>query len=214
MYRVRFAPKRINPHLPHQELNCERVYSENMYEIQQFLQAHHFDMNQTIIENVGPDDMKEDLGFEAHVLKEFRLWSNQDQKEYTIYTSNHLMTMAMDYAANEIGQFSLFGETILRRDIQIVNIAATCIANLPCCEVLDYLLLDDNSADDCSWMSVKKCLDDFDRGDVPDWNANDIGYIFELISDESKIGEIQPVTLEAYVESFVMIIKENPLVYR
>lgn len=208
MYRIRFAPRfKYNG----DELSsCEKVYSNELNEIHLFLKQHNFDPNQSVIENVSEEEASKD-SLESHTLHLFRLWSNQDKQEYPIYTTKHLMSLAIDYTANELANFSLFGATILRRDLQVINLVATYLGNLPCAEILDYLALDGDSLEqwDTSWMCIKKDLNQFLESENVDWNANDIWSIYEAIEAKSHPGEIEPITLEAYVQSFVSMLQPD-----
>jgi len=213
MYRIRFRPYRINYKISdNNTLTCYRVYSQDMTMMNLFIKQHNFDPHQTYIENI-PDDVAGEDDLDVHELKIFKLQSNEDRSIHEIVTSPHMFDLAVDYVINELGSFLLFGTTILRRDIQVIDIVVDCLESLPYTQILDHLLMDDQSTyhyamEDTSWMNVKKTIDQIT--DNPDWDAYDLSFLYELI-EQGCHNEIMPITLEAYVKSFVELIKGDSI---
>jgi hypothetical protein len=213
MYRIRFRPYRINYKIGDDNtLACYRVYSQDMTMMQMFIKQHNFDPQQTYIENI-PDELAGEDDLDAHELKFIRLQSNEDNTVHQIVTSTHLFDLAVDYVTNELSNFLLFGTTILRRDIQAIDVVVKCLESLPYTQILDHLLMDDQSTynyalDDTSWMNVKKTIDQITK--TPDWDAYDLSFLYELI-EQGCHGDVMPITLEAYVKSFVELIKGDTI---
>ena len=209
MYRIRFSPytsyayggdngkvKKIE--------NWHRVYSDDIDLIYRFLYQHNFDPNASVIENIPREvatSSEDHLSF--YELDTMKLWSNDDKKFHEIVTSYELFNKSVDYVTNELAAFLLFGPTILRRDIQVIDLVVNCLETIPCCTILDFDLLDGDSisdTDDWSWKSVKKRMKQI-QGE-PDWDANDLSSLAELIERECD-NDIMPITMEAYVKAFV-----------
>lgn len=202
MYRIRFAPHKANFKITPQELQCMRVYSEDINLIHQFLYQHNFDINNSPIEMVSDEHANEDA-LDRYSLKIRKFQSNEDKQIHEVATSDHLMELAVDYVTNELGTFLLFGPTIIRKDIQVIQIASDILESLPCTQILDHLLMDDDSVGDpydTSWMIVSKTLEEFAAS--KDWDNCDLSYLYEMIDRECD-NDIMPITLEAYVKSFV-----------
>ena len=208
MYRIRFSP--CSTHYPdyndsESHLQCHRVYSDDIDLIYRFLYQHNFDPNASIIENLSEKEANdEDVELEMHLLTVKKLWSNDDKKFHEVVTSDYLFELAVDYVAEELEGFLLFGPTILRRDIQVIDIITHCLETIPFCTILDLQLLEDdllNDLSDNSWKAVKKRIDQIKNHHNHD--VYDNAYLYAILYDSCHYDKIMPITLEAYVKSFV-----------
>ena len=204
MYRVRFSPYYTkNP--DRGGMHCYRVYTSDLGLMKLFLQQHKFDPEQTVIENVPYEVIQnEDKQQEDHWLSIQKIGSNIDHKIHEIATTTHLLTLACDYATNELTQCLVMGDAILRKDIQLIKLVSDILESLPMTEIVEHLLMDTQSVDDMSWMIVSKTLEDFAE------EPSDVGphvHINELLCEEWEKSDMVPITLEAYVKSFVQIIR-------
>jgi hypothetical protein len=205
MYRIRFSPYLVDYKTACPELQCCRVYSEHIEQIHMFLKQHNFDPNQTIIENVSPDEANED-DLDQHQLKKYFIQSNEDKQVHEVYTSPHFIEHTLHYVSDKVGDTLILGECILRRDIPLIELIIHYVDTLPCAEVLDFQALDDQSVDTLDWMTVKKSIEDL--VDNPS-SSIDTGRIWEMLDLGLQNDEVCPFTLEAYVECFVKIVNKR-----
>ena len=210
MYRIRFAPFLTKPSSnENKELNCIRVYHDDLDMINMFLQQHGFDKTQTKIESIPQAYGERD--FNSNYLKYFNLKSNEDNKVHSIVTSDNLYDLAIDYVINELNQYLLFGDVIIRDDIQIINIIKDLLLNIPFTNIIDYELIDrdlidTNSAYNRYYGDDDEYINEFHDANMSTCNiANNITGD-QLLAAASKDG-VSAITLEAYVKSFVSIIR-------
>ena len=205
VYRIRFAPYLCNNDMEPKELNCMRVYSDDWDMIRMFLRQHNFDIKNSPIENISYEKAKSEDQKGQYQLKIRKFYSNEDNQIHDIVTSDHLLSLAVDYCTNELGSFSLFGPCIIRKEYQVIKIVSDILESLPYTQILDHLLMDDNSVGnpyDTSWMEVSKDMDGFMNATPNVWDTYDLSYIYELI-DHGCNYDVMPMTLEAYVKAFV-----------
>ena len=205
MYRIRFAPYLTTPTTQRKETDCSRVYSEDINEIHLFLKQHNFDLSQTFIENI-PSDMAEDDYLEDNLLRPYQMKSNVDKEIRTIMTTRNFVNLTVSYVVEELGQFLLFGETILRNDIQLIQLVREILGSMPCTTILDFDLLSGELLDyacNTDWMYVKKTIDQVTES--PSCDGQDLSELYEMIDRECNY-DILPFTLEAYAEVFARII--------
>lgn len=205
MYRIRFAPYYVSQNIQCGERDCSRVYSNDINEIHLFLKQHNFDPNCTFIENVPEEDAEDDY-LDDNTLKFFKMKSNVDKEIHTIITSQHFIDLAVSYVTESLSDYLLFGETILRNDIQLIQVVREILGDMPCTAILDFNLLDGDSlkyAWNTDWMYVKKTIDQITES--PSEDGQDLSELWQLIEDACK-NEVLPFTLEAYVEMFVHVI--------
>lgn len=205
MYRIRFAPYYVSQNIHCGERDCTRVYSNDIDEINLFLKQHNFDPRATFIENI-PDEDAEDDYLDDNILKPFKMKSNVDKEIHMIMTTKHLVDLTVSYITEELGDFLLLGETILRNDIQLIQVIRQILDSMPCTTVLDFNLLDGDSLNyACStdWMYVKKTIDQIT--DNPSYDGQDLSELWDMINRECDY-EVLPFTLEGYVETFVHVI--------
>lgn len=209
MYRVRFAPYQLSYRTASPQLECCRVYSDELNEIHMFLKQHNFDPYRTFIENISKEEANED-DVDEHLLKPYLMQSNQDQQMYKIYTSRRLIDLAINYTSECLGDHLILGECILRRDIEVIQLIIHNLETLPFTEILDFNALDGSSINDIcdtSWMIVTKTIEQIT--DNPSGDITDTSRIFEMLDGGLHVGEPIPITVEAYVEAFVKIIMKK-----
>lgn len=210
MYRVRFAPYLTHvPSIRNEGLNCVRVYTNDDKMIKLFLQQHNFDIQQTNVEYI--DDTDDDLMM--NTLEIYKLYSNDDKKVHEIATTQHLIELTIDYVANEINQFLLFGDIILRRDVPLINLIIDTIEKLPFGEIRDYELMDTDLIDPRTICNPHRnefgeTVNYYEDGEYT--SNTELRESRGLLSEKLLCGMkngVEAITLEAYVKSFVSIIK-------
>ena len=205
MYRIRFGKFLVSQNVKVTENDCSKVYSPDIEDIHLFLRQHNFDPNHTFIENV-PDEIAEDDYLEDHLLRPYKMKSNVDKEIHVIMTSRRFIDLTVSYVVESLGDCLLFGEVILRNDIQVIHLIRNILESTPCTTILDFNLLDGDSlsyACNTDWMYVKKTIDQVTNS--PSYDGQDLSELYEMIDRECR-GDILPITLEGYVETFVHII--------
>lgn len=211
MYRIRFAPYLCNYYMANPELQCSRVYSNKLEEIHMFLKQHNFDENQTFIENI-PTDVAEEDDLEEHTLELYLMQSNEDGSLHQIYSTRRFIDLAVNYTAQRLNDTLILGECIFRQDIEVIKLITESLESIPCTEIADFNAANDQSVDDCEWMIVSKNGMDLLRDEEANGPSNDVTdftKIWESISRNIMPDAPLPITIEAYVESFVQIIMKN-----
>lgn len=208
MYRIRFAPYLTSPSSKEdKELNCIRVYHDDLDMIKLFLRQHGFDKTQTMIESI-PDTYGE-KDFNGNYLKYYNLKSIEDNQVHSIVTSDNLYDLAIDYVVNELNQYLLFGEVIMRDDIQIISIIQNLLSEIPFTDIIDYELMDRDLDDIRSAYNryhSDEYIDEFHESHMSTYNCANRTLGDQLIAASSKDG-VSVITLEAYVKSFVSLIQ-------
>lgn len=208
MYRIRFAPYLTSPSSKDdKELNCVRVYHDDLDMIKLFLQQHGFDKTQTTIESIPETYGEKD--FNGNYLKYYNLKSNEDKQVHSIVTSDNLYDLALDYVVNELNQYLLLGEVILRDDIQIINIIKNLLSEIPFTNIIDYELIDhdlDDTRAAYNRYHSDEYVGEFHESNMSTFKCANNIMGDQLIAASSKDG-IAVITLEAYVKSFVSIIQ-------
>ena len=211
MYRIRFAPYLCNYYTANPELQCSRVYSNKLEEIHMFLKQHNFDENQTFIENI-PTDVAEEDDLEEHTLELYLMQSNEDGSLHQIYSTRRFIDLAVNYTAQRLNDTLILGECIFRQDIEVIKLITESLESIPCTEIADFNAANDQSVDDCEWMIVAKSGMDllrYEEANGPSNDVTDSTKIWESISRNIMPDAPLPITIEAYVESFVQIIMKN-----
>lgn len=186
------------------------VYSESIRDLQIFFRQHNFRNVPQEAVTIYPSTGRNSI-IDLRLLKPFKFKSNKTNEIYTVMTCDEFVNIAMENVANEIAQFSLFGEAIMRRDIDIFKIIGDNISKLPHAHITDYVLADEytifrntDSPDD----SFDKDIRDLDKNYLKRIGAptedQDSRMVLESLHDavDHSADDIYPITLECYVSNF------------
>lgn len=183
------------------------VYANTMDEMNMFLNQHCFkgvDENAFAIIPKNICRNKNDMILELYSFK-----SNHSNDIYHVMTTRFFVDMAMENTATDVNFNLLFGEAILRSDIEIFKHINTLLWKLPHVHVKDVLIADDNMIDD---NIIKESLDirkEYRLINRP-WDDLDSQMVIESLYDvmSSDPIEVNPITIEAYVSSFTTLITD------
>lgn len=198
------------------------VLTKNPEDLQTFLLQHKFEkVPKEAITILPEDDFKQrDL---SRVLKPYKLKSNHSDRIYTIISNDDIMEGVLDPLAEELCKFSLFGEAIVRRDIEVFKAIGDIVSDLPLTHVVDYSLVDidevnlsdenDINASAKSAMDIIECYKSYSNRITYPTEDHDISLIRDDLDkaygDSVNDGEVLPFTIEAYIEHFVSMMTDS-----
>lgn len=183
------------------------VYAESEEDMKMFLTQHNFTDAPLDSITVIPKEECDNIN-DAHILKTFLFKSNRTNEIYHVITCDWFVDFAVETTCNELRDSLIFGEAIIRRDIEIFKLIGDLVSSLPHVNIMDFALADIQSSTDnilidhfIEMNNMKKeysckCLDDLDSTDSA------IYYVHESMEYSRCDDQVQPITLEAYVSAF------------
>lgn len=185
------------------------VYANNMDEMNMFLTQHCFkNVDNTALEIIPKDKCKN----RDDVLELFSFKSNHSDDVYRVMTTRNFVDKAMDDTSTDLNYTLLFGEAILRSDIEIFKHIHDLLFDLSHVHVKDVLIADDNCINKCGY--IKDEIDMrrryMDSAELP-YNDYDSRLVLESLFDSlnNEPGEIYPITIEAYVSCFTTLLTDT-----
>ena len=185
------------------------VLAENMDDMNQFLMQHGFkDVTDAL--KIYPAEKYKSSDC-SHILDIHRFMSNHKPGVFPVMTCASFVDHAIETVANDLGDHSVFGEAILRQDIEFIKMIGSIITKLPHGYVMDYTLADESILFKCLENGVAK-REDIDN--TAGWMARTghpsedptaqviLQSLYDATPDLSNDLGIYPITLEAYVSSF------------
>lgn len=183
------------------------VLAEKMEDLQMFLAQHRFDRVPKEAITMLPEE-KFKPSYEMCILKPYKFWSNSSKEVFTIMTCEDLLDSLVDNLASDLSRCLLFGEAIIRRDIEVFREIGDIISELSCAHVIDfsYIDLDPSSESECI-QSQKDAIINTQRylnncGSCPTEDP-DIKCIWDDIWSGFYDGVVTTVTVEAYISNFI-----------
>ena len=198
------------------------VLTKNPEDLQTFLMQHKFERVPKEAITILPEEEFKQKHLSC-VLKPFKFRSNHSDRLYTIISNDDIVEGVLDPLAEELCKFSLFGEAIVRRDIEVFKIIGDIISDLPLTHVVDYSLVDIDevnlSDEDDINASAKNSQDIIEsyksyasRVTYPT-EDHDMAMIRDDLDkaygDCNEAGEVLPFTIEAYIEHFVSMMTDS-----
>ena len=179
-----------------------RVYAFDRMSMEMFIKQHNFDLTSVNIETMPIEDFDDD---EDCFIKPYKFKSNKSSEIFNIFTTNKIVTEAIDSACLELCDTLTFGPAIVRDDIGFIKLINDLIYKLPHVFILDHTLMD---------SSCEPISDHWDR--YIKFNSYgqslenlDDSYVYESLHNHSIDTEIQPITVEAYASSFAKMIIDS-----
>lgn len=185
------------------------VISRSIDDMNLFLKQHGFNNAHDAIRILPEDEFKpKDY---SHELRICIFKSNKQPGTFHVMTSEDLITRAIENTANDIADHSIFGEAILRTDIEFLKIIGSLIGKLEHGFVMDFNLADEsmlfNSLENENQYKnrIMDMISEYkNRIGAP---TEDIGSqtILQSLHDscpDRDTGCIYPITVEAYVSTF------------
>lgn len=189
------------------------VYAETMDDLKLFTSQHGFT-------NVPPESItlvkKGSNGKYdgSHVLEPYKFKSNSSDELLTVMTCWDFVEEAISNVAAELNQYMLFGEAIVRRDVEIFKVIGDIINGLDHGMVVDFLLCDycpdDEYADDimkanCVLYQLQK---DYKKHVGRPTDDGNICLTYEglcdaIVEDDDDPNKgVLPITIECYISNF------------
>lgn len=153
-------------------------------------------------------DDANDVSGDADELRQCKFKSNEDHKDYTLYTTETILTQAIDYVGQQLAEVTMFGDMMLKTKIEIVDIISALISKLPHAQVSDYSLLEDHEF-------IDEVRDKYKRYQKPYYDGPQeesyVDYIYESLHDAMMgYGQaVEPISLEGYVSYWAMILTDR-----
>lgn len=145
----------------------------------------------------------------SRILQPFEMRSNNSNEIFTIMTCQDFIDYTIDAVAQELAYHSIFGEAIIRRDIEIFKLIGDLLYELPHAEVADFCLVDDDLID----KDFPTSRDIFEmRKDYCESIGREYGnayYAYETLYESLSSDDILPITIEAYVSHFIEMITDS-----
>lgn len=190
--------------------------TKNPEDLQLFLKQHKFDQVPKESITILPEAEFRQRD-ESCILKPYKFKSNHSDQVFTIMSTEDIVEGVLDPLAEEICKFSLFGEAIIRRDVEVFKIIGDIISDLPLTHVIDYSLVDiDEDNINASAKSSQDIIDLFRS-----YNAHTAypteDYDMSMIADDLRKAykysidddDVLPFTIEAYIEHFVSMMTDS-----
>lgn len=173
------------------------VYADNDSVLKLFLNQHNFSNYDHCIEygNFNINRTPEAL------IEPFKFRSNKFKGTVTVMTTCDFVTNAISDVGTELSSTLVFGTPALRGEIEIFKLISDLIDKLPYAYIIDQYILNDDEY--YSYIESNK-RDDFDN-DYLSFTFDEDSLCESLIC-ASATDDIQPITLEAYVEYFTSIL--------
>lgn len=185
------------------------VLAENMTEMQQFLSQHGFhDVNDALKLYSGDKYRASNC---SHILKTYRFMSNHKPGVFPVMTCASFVDHAIESAANDLGDHSIFGEAILRQDIEFIKMIGSAITKLPHGYVMDYILADESTLFECLENGgtkrdmIENTSDWLIRHSGPSEDPTSqtiLQSLYDATPDLDNDYGVYPITVEAYVSYF------------
>lgn len=208
-YVFQFAP--FNAKSSSKGMNY-KVYSFDKRVMMQFLRQHHFPVDESLIDIVSPDDNRY-IFDDIEELTLYSFGSNKDRsKTFNIVTSPQILNDAIVYVGDKLSVVSLFGNLVLEDSIPLIRETQNLIHKMPLGYILDISGLDDDNNNENVMSYNKKKWREASVGLAEQEffsEGPDDSIIYETLFGLSSTDELQPITLESYIESFVSILTDE-----
>ena len=163
------------------------VLAETEEDLYLFLKQHGFsDAPPESIQLFPKDKIVADL---SHILKPFKFKSNKRPGIFSVMTCEAFVDDAISNLASDLNVNMLFGEAIIRRDIEVFKMIGDLVHDLPFAHVIDFVLADQMTSE----YRTKICCPCEDT---------DYYMTYEQLYDAVTPDEIYPITLECYISNF------------
>lgn len=206
IFRFQFSPRKTKS-----EDFSYKVYSDDKNKMNTFLSQHNFDPSYVHIDCIPTYSIPQSewTKMEEYMLTEFKFKSNMSPELYNIMTTRWLVSNAIDLTCSELSECLLMGPPSIRHDIEIFKIINDLINKLPHVFIMDQTLIDgdsgnyDNDEYENRYMNrnAHHLYDGFMMAE-----ACEDSLIYESMYNESFDEEIQPITIESYVNGFTSLL--------
>lgn len=181
------------------------VLAETIDDLKLFLSQHNFyDVPPESI-SIYPKHKMDN--YEGNlVLEEYRFKSNNSPEILTVMTCWKFVEEAISNIASDLNQYMLFGEAIVRRDVEIFKLIGDYISSLDHAHIIDFTLcdIDDDIADG---VLTNEKINELTRKykqiiGSPTEDA-DMAIVYDSIFDSVNDNAcVLPITIECYISNF------------
>ena len=185
------------------------VLSESMDDMNLFLKQHGFhNANEAI--QILPEEQFKSADY-SRILRICKFKSNHKPETFYLMTTEDLVSRAFENISNDLSDHSIFGEAILRTDVEFLKIIGSLIGKLEHGFVMDFNLADEsmlfNSLENDNQYKnqIMSMIEEYkNRIGAP---TEDVGSqtILQSLYDscpDRDTGCIYPITIECYVSTF------------
>lgn len=187
------------------------VYARTHEDLLMFLRQHNFiNVPNEAISIKSVDETSVVYGL--RLLRPFNFRSNKNNQLFTVMTCDEFVNATIESVANELCQFSLFGEAIMRRDIGIFDMIASLVGDLTHVHIIDYTLADeykifrntDFPNEGCSADEMTSLTKSYLKHIGAPTEDGDLLTIIQSLQDsiDHTDCDVYPITLESYVANF------------
>lgn len=174
------------------------IWTENEEYINRFIQQHSLEKDAVYVTPILIDELEgipSTMITESNELNEYYFKSNKDDSVHTIVTTEKIVSSAVEAVGKLLTDSLLFGDLVMREDIQFVKKISDLIEKLPYASIYDWSLLEEIPGDGY-----------YSDYAYSDYTTNYKNYTVEEMFRRHKPGQVEPITLEAYVHQFVKFI--------
>lgn len=198
MYEFKFTTRFKSDHNQHQVIP---VYASNMDDMVLFLKQHGFKPDAVnSISTVSVENIKGN----AYVINKYLFKSNNFEGVYAINTISNLVAKAIYSVASDLSNSLTFGPAILRTKFELMETIHSLIDELPHVYILDAQFIDGDSGDIMRDYEERYLFDHINDHYTSEAELPDDSFIVDsMMNDSAKLEDIQPITLEAYIRSFI-----------
>lgn len=181
------------------------VLSENIEDIKLFLLQHNFtNVPQEAITLIEKSKTGKYDG--NNILEPYRFRSNKSTEVFTVMTCWKFVEEAVSNLSADLNQFMLFGESIIRRDVEIFKLIGDLVNDIDHAHVVDFSLCDPDDIDEAI-LNGKDIMELHGKykqiiGAPTEDSDMVMTYesLFESINDDDMI---LPITIECYINNFM-----------
>lgn len=145
----------------------------------------------------------------CHLLSIHRFASNAKPGIFNVMTTEDFITRAIENISNDLADHSIFGEAILRNDIEFIKMICKLMDKLPHMFIADYALADESlmfdRMDEKNGKSALMELAEYrKRGEGPTEDNESQLYqqgLYDAAPDKDT-NSIYPITIEGYISTF------------
>lgn len=179
------------------------VLAETEEDLYLFLKQHGFsDAPPESIQLFPKDKIVADL---SHILKPFKFKSNKRPGIFSVMTCEAFVDDAISNLASDLNVNMLFGEAIIRRDIEVFKMIGDLVHDLPFAHVIDFVLADVESSklpDAELGKEIIQMTSEYRTKICCPCEDTDYYMTYEQLYDAVTPDEIYPITLECYISNF------------
>jgi len=185
------------------------VYAETENDLKLFLVQHNFtDVDPCAVQIIPTTECRD---VSNDLLKIHKFKSNHSNDIMSVMTSDFFVNMAVDDAGNDLTFTLIFGEAILRRDIEIFGLIGDIIYNIPHAHIADFVYADVDESNS-NTQSIK---------DITDMRLEYLNHVcapcedgcayltHESLHDSIVDGQVYPITIERYISTFTSLLLDE-----